>query len=84
MNTISRTEQCRCASQSRGLPYYYHGLGVPNQPEKVRWEKAAGYYRSAADTQYSALAMWNPGWMCKHGYGVPQVCVFSYLRFPRD
>ncbi|KAI9508559.1 hypothetical protein F5148DRAFT_1195612 [Russula earlei] len=52
--------------------YYYHGLGVPNEPETVRWEKAAGYYRSAADTQFSALAMWNLGWMYEHGYGVPQ------------
>jgi TPR repeat protein len=53
--------------------YYYHGLGVPDEPENVRWEKAAGYYRSAADTQISALAMWNLGWMYEHGYGVPQV-----------
>jgi len=52
--------------------YYYHGLGVPDEPEHVRWEKAAGYYRSAADTQISALAMWNLGWMYEHGYGVPQ------------
>ncbi|KAI0272118.1 hypothetical protein BGY98DRAFT_1002630 [Russula aff. rugulosa BPL654] len=52
--------------------YYYHGLGVPDEPENVRWEKAAGYYRSAADTQVSALAMWNLGWMYEHGYGVPQ------------
>lgn len=55
--------------------YYYHGLGVPNEPESIRWEKAAGYYRSAADTQISALAMWNLGWMYEHGYGVPQVCI---------
>ncbi|KAI0302368.1 hypothetical protein B0F90DRAFT_1809833 [Multifurca ochricompacta] len=52
--------------------YYYHGLGVPDEPEHVRWEKAAGYYQSAADTQISALAMWNLGWMYEHGYGVPQ------------
>jgi SEL1 protein len=53
--------------------YYYHGLGVPDEPDNVRWEKAAGYYRSAADTQVSALAMWNLGWMYEHGYGVLQV-----------
>ena len=53
--------------------YYYHGLGVPEEPEHIRWEKAAGYYRSAADTQISALAMWNLGWMYEHGHGVPQV-----------
>ncbi|KAI0294401.1 hypothetical protein BC826DRAFT_1012129 [Russula brevipes] len=52
--------------------YYYHGLGVPDEPDNVRWEKAAGYYRSAADTQFSALAMWNLGWMYEHGYGVLQ------------
>ena len=53
--------------------YYYHGLGVPDEPEPVRWEKAAGYYQSAADTQMSALAMWNLGWMYENGVGVPQV-----------
>ncbi|KAH9922080.1 HCP-like protein [Fomitopsis serialis] len=52
--------------------YYYHGLGVADEPEKVRWEKAAGYYQSAADTQMSALAMWNLGWMYENGIGVPQ------------
>jgi len=53
--------------------YYYHGLGVPDEPENVRWEKAAGYYQSAADTQVSALAMWNLGWMYENGVGVPRV-----------
>ena len=58
--------------------YYYHGLGVPDEPESVRWEKAAGYYQSAADTQMSALAMWNLGWMYENGIGVPQVsCLVS-------
>ncbi|KAI0687874.1 HCP-like protein [Cerioporus squamosus] len=52
--------------------YYYYGLGVPDEPESVRWEKAAGYYQSAADTQMSALAMWNLGWMYENGIGVPQ------------
>ena len=59
--------------------YYYHGLGVPDEPESLRWEKAAGYYQSAADTQMSALAMWNLGWMYENGAGVPQVC-FSILN----
>lgn len=53
--------------------YYYHGLGVPDEPESVRWEKAAKYYQSAADTQLSALALWNLGWMYENGMGVPQV-----------
>lgn len=52
--------------------YYYHGLGVPEEPESVRREKAARYYQSAADTQLSALAMWNLGWMYENGIGVPQ------------
>ena len=53
--------------------YYYHGLGVLDEPESVRWEKAAKYYQSAADTQMSALALWNLGWMYENGNGVPQV-----------
>ena len=53
--------------------YYYHGFGVPDEPESVRWEKAAKFYQSAADTQFSALAMWNLGWMYENGMGVPQV-----------
>ncbi|ESK93648.1 ubiquitin-protein ligase sel1 [Moniliophthora roreri MCA 2997] len=52
--------------------YYYHGLGVPEEPEASRYEKAARYYQSAADTQLSALAMWNLGWMYENGIGVPQ------------
>ena len=52
--------------------YYYYGLGVPNEDENVRYEKAAGYYQSAADTQMSALAMWNLGWMYENGMGVPR------------
>ena len=52
--------------------YYYHGLGLSDQDPAVRYEKAAGYYQSAADTGMSALAMWNLGWMYEHGMGVPQ------------
>ena len=39
--------------------YYYHGLGVPDEPESVCWEKAAGYYQSVADTQneHNSLSM---------------------------
>lgn len=53
--------------------YYYHGLGVPDEPESLRLEKAAGYYLSAVDTQMSALAMWNLGWMYENGAGVVKV-----------
>ncbi|KAF5380549.1 hypothetical protein D9615_004708 [Tricholomella constricta] len=52
--------------------YYYHGLGVSEEDESTRLEKAARYYQSAADTQMSALAMWNLGWMYENGIGVPQ------------
>ncbi|KZT39348.1 HCP-like protein [Sistotremastrum suecicum HHB10207 ss-3] len=52
--------------------YWYYGLGVANESEALRWEKAAGYYHSAADTQLSALAMWNLGWMYENGVGVPK------------
>lgn len=55
--------------------YYYHGLGVPDEPEQTRWEKAAAFYQAAADTQMSSLAMWNLGWMYENGIGVPQACV---------
>lgn len=52
--------------------YYYHGLGVPDEPTDIRFEKAAGYYQSAADTHMSALAMWNLGYMYENGVGVAQ------------
>ncbi|TFK44877.1 hypothetical protein BDQ12DRAFT_40330 [Crucibulum laeve] len=52
--------------------YYYHGLGVSEDSDSLRLEKAARYYQSAADTQMSALAMWNLGWMYENGVGVPQ------------
>ena len=76
---IALTQWTRSASQNnidalvKVGDYYYHGLGVPGEPEAVRWEKAAGYYQSAADTQFSALAMWNLGWMYENGIGVTQV-----------
>ena len=60
--------------------YYYHGLGVPEEPEETRWERAAAFYQSAVDTQVSALAMWNLGWMYENGVGVPRVsyCVLLF------
>lgn len=53
--------------------YYYHGLGVANEPESSRLQKAADYYHRAVETQVSALAMWNLGWMYENGVGVAQV-----------
>ncbi|KAF9451494.1 hypothetical protein P691DRAFT_807605 [Macrolepiota fuliginosa MF-IS2] len=53
--------------------YYYHGLGISDdETGSGRLEKAASYYQSAADTQLSALALWNLGWMYENGVGVPQ------------
>jgi SEL1 protein len=62
--------------------YYYHGLGVSEEDETSRMEKAAKFYQSAADTQVSALAMWNLGWMYENGIGVAQVRIYpvSNLR----
>ena len=61
--------------------YYYHGLGVPDEADDTRLEKAARYYQAASDTQMSALAMWNLGWMYENGVGVPQVGLESYYFF---
>jgi SEL1 protein len=47
-----------------------------DEDEKSRLEKAASFYQAAADTQISALAMWNLGWMYENGVGVPQVPAF--------
>ncbi|KAL5483221.1 HRD3 [Sanghuangporus weigelae] len=52
--------------------YYFHGLGVPEEEFDKRAERAAAFYQSAVDTQVSALAMWNLGWMYENGIGVPQ------------
>jgi len=59
--------------------YHYYGIGLENsaadeteQERNGRMEKAAGYYQTAVDTQMSALAMWNLGWMYENGIGVPQ------------
>lgn len=45
------------------------GIGVA--PES-RYERAASYYQTAADTQSSAMACWNLGWMYENGQGVPR------------
>lgn len=49
---------------------------VPPQPVGNRspnYEKAALYYQVAAETQYSALAIWNLGYMHELGIGVNKV-----------
>ncbi|TKA54602.1 hypothetical protein B0A53_03009 [Rhodotorula sp. CCFEE 5036] len=50
--------------------YYYAGLGTEDGVPQL--EKAAGCYQSAATTRFSAMAMWNLGWMHEVGKGVPQ------------
>lgn len=47
--------------------YAYQGLLGED-----RYEQAAGWYQSAADTQASAIAFWNLGWMYENGLGVAQ------------
>jgi hypothetical protein len=58
--------------------YYYHGLGDPEEDEATRLQKAAKYYQTAAESQVSALAMWNLGWMYENGVGVPQVILLVH------
>ena len=54
--------------------YHYYGIGLEGEEDaQSRYERAAGYYQSAVDTQLSALAMWNMGWMYENGVGVTQV-----------
>ncbi|KAL0581344.1 ERAD-associated protein [Marasmius crinis-equi] len=75
---LALTQWTRAAAQHnidalvKVADYYYHGLGVADEPEHTRFEKAVKYYQAAADTQQSALAMWNLGWMYENGVGVPQ------------
>ncbi|KAG9008956.1 ERAD-associated protein [Tulasnella sp. JGI-2019a] len=53
--------------------YYYHGVGVSgDESRETQLEKAFGYYQGAVETQVSALAMWNLGWMYEHGAGCAQ------------
>lgn len=51
--------------------YYFSGLGTDDGvPQR---ERAAGCYQSAATTRFSAMSMWNLGWMHETGQGLPQV-----------
>ncbi|GAA5955010.1 hypothetical protein JCM21900_002759 [Sporobolomyces salmonicolor] len=50
--------------------YYYKGIGTGEDGPQM--EKAAACYQSAATSRFSALAMWNLGWMHETGQGVPQ------------
>jgi SEL1 protein len=44
--------------------YYLSGTGIP-----MDQEKAAACYQAAAETQQSAQALWNLGWMHENGLG---------------
>lgn len=61
--------------------YYYHGLGVSDESKEVQLEKAFGYYQSAVETQISALAMWNLGWMYEQGAGCAKVSTQTHPVF---
>ncbi|KAJ9126930.1 hypothetical protein QFC24_001161 [Naganishia onofrii] len=50
--------------------YYYDRIGLKSNEDP--YEKALSAYQSAADTQSSAMAFWNLGWMYENGLGVPQ------------
>ncbi|GAA5863624.1 hypothetical protein JCM1840_000083 [Sporobolomyces johnsonii] len=50
--------------------YYYKGIGTGEDGPQM--EKAAACYQSAATSRFSAMAMWNLGWMHETGQGVPQ------------
>jgi hypothetical protein len=49
----------------------YHYKGLTGEPPQM--EKAAGFYQAAAESQISAMAYFNLGYMYEHGLGVPQV-----------
>ena len=55
--------------------YYYAGLGAT---EERSLEKAASFYRSAANSHTSAMAMWNLGWLHETGRGVTQVSLHCH------
>ncbi|KAG0223362.1 ERAD-associated protein [Mortierella sp. GBA43] len=45
--------------------YYFAGIGT-----QVDYKKATACYQVAAEAEYSAMAMWNLGWMHENGVGV--------------
>ncbi|CAG8579331.1 22927_t:CDS:10 [Dentiscutata erythropus] len=47
--------------------YYFKGFGT-----EVDYEKAAACYQVAAEADFSAMAMWNLGWMHEYGIGIAQ------------
>ncbi len=58
--------------------YFYYGNGQASSAHpwrllphgKADFTKAAAYYQTAADSEHSAQAMWNLGWMHETGTGV--------------
>ncbi|CAJ0628656.1 166_t:CDS:10, partial [Entrophospora sp. SA101] len=47
--------------------YYFKGFGT-----EADYEKAAACYQVAAEIDFSAMAMWNIGWMYENGIGFPK------------
>lgn len=50
--------------------YYFHGIGT-----EADFKKATACYHVAGNAEYSALAMWNLGWMYENGVGVAKVLI---------
>ena len=60
--------------------YYYAGLGSAGGESVPELQKAASFYRSAANSHTSAMAMWNLGWLHETGRGVTQVRPSLFTR----
>lgn len=54
--------------------YYYMGIGTEQD-----YKKATACYQIAAESESSAMAMWNLGWMHENGVGVAKVTFFLCL-----
>ena len=50
----------------------YYLLGLGSEQSTPDASKAAACYQAAADTQQSAQALWNLGWMHENGVGIDQ------------
>lgn len=53
--------------------YYFHGIGT-----EADFKKATACYQVAGNAEYSAMAMWNLGWMHENGVGVAKVTFDNY------
>jgi len=82
VDSLVKVGDCYCrlpvllTSVSGLIPLLPADQGIGVSEEENRFEKAAGSYQSAADTQASAVAFWNLGWMYENGLGVAQVSIY--------